>query len=155
MKQQKMSSKKNTEPGADFFKLPTDKSSSKSKVTDNEPSDDTETVNTEVELITPILTSLFGKEGAVKVGEQVLAYQKNKIATQLKIEEIRLKAGERNSKYFTTQYFQDMGMVAMVLVAIIILSWQGIIETSTTGTLMGSIIGYALGQIRERYRSKS
>ena len=106
-------------------------------------------------MVWTIIENLVGKDGLVKLGDQLLRYHQDKNATQLKRDELRLASGEKNSHYFKTQYFQDMGMVAMVLVSILLLSYLELLETSTTGTLMGSIIGYALGQFRERYRPKS
>ncbi len=45
-------------------------------------------------------------------------------------------------------------IIASLLIALSILGWNKIIDGATTGTLLGSIIGYVLGSIKDTFYNK-
>jgi len=52
-------------------------------------------------------------------------------------------------KTFLYSYLIDVFLVLILIGAVIILAVQNVIEAVTTGTLIGAIIGYALGRFRQ------
>lgn len=58
---------------------------------------------------------------------------------------LKKDAGSKNLSFWAYKFLKDFSTVLIVLVAVLILSYFDKIENATLGTLLGSIIGYALG----------
>lgn len=66
---------------------------------------------------------------------------------------VQLKFSQDQLGYFKYRYWQDIVMVGIIIGAIIVLTFCDYIEKATTGTLLGTIIGYALGRLKTRPRA--
>lgn len=102
-----------------------------------------------------LVSTLVDKDTVKELTDKIIDYKKEESKDKIKIKELNIQIGEKNSSYFKMQYWQDILMVFLVLTCIGLLGYGKLLETSTIGTLMGSVIGYALGQFRERYRPKN
>ena len=69
-----------------------------------------------------------------------------------KVEKLKIDSEnkEKDFKYLKRRYLFDILTVSIILAFITILSNWGLIEKATLGTLLGSIIGYALGRFKNR-----
>lgn len=64
---------------------------------------------------------------------------------------------ERNQKEGTGQNNERLiffGIIIALLGVLSVLGWNKVIDGATTGTLLGSIIGYVLGSIKETFYNK-
>ncbi|SNY99558.1 hypothetical protein [Flagellimonas pacifica] len=58
-----------------------------------------------------------------------------------------------NLSFWHKRFFKDSFIVFLILFAIVLLAWVDKISESTLGTLLGSVIGYAIGNSR-RFKEK-
>lgn len=66
---------------------------------------------------------------------------------QVKIKKIEAEKihGLRNLTFWKLKFLKEATIIVVILLTIIYLSYVDKIENSTVGTLLGSIIGYAVG----------
>lgn len=78
--------------------------------------------------------------------------EKVRLEKQESLEKVRLshqkEQQQKNIKHATTKYWQDIVMVVIILFAIGLLALTQNMGQATVGTLVGTIIGYALGRFR-------
>jgi len=79
--------------------------------------------------------------------EQILENQ-NKV----KIEKIQAEKtySNRNLVFWKWKFAKEFLIILIILIAVVYLSFADKIESSTIGTLLGSIIGYAIGNFNSK-----
>ncbi|MGB1269613.1 MAG: hypothetical protein ACPG45_07720 [Flavobacteriaceae bacterium] len=81
--------------------------------------------------------------------EQILENQ-NKV----KIEKIKAEKthSSRNLVFWKWKFTKEFLIILVILISVVYLSFSDKIESSTIGTLLGSIIGYAIGNFNSKER---
>lgn len=89
--------------------------------------------------ISPIINAINNKNKAQAEIEK---------AKQIEIKDIELKNLVDARKYLKFKYWQDIAMVSVIMAFIFVLSFTEGLEKQSVGTLIGAIIGYALGRLK-------
>ena len=68
-------------------------------------------------------------------------------SNKVKIEKIHAEKtqGNRNLTFWKWKFIKEFSIILIILISVVGLSFSDKIESSTIGTLFGSIIGYAIG----------
>lgn len=74
----------------------------------------------------------------------------DKFPTKVQKLEIESQNKMKDFKYLKHRYIFDIVTIFIILGCITFLSCWGMIERATLGTLLGSVIGYALGRFKNR-----
>jgi len=99
--------------------------------------------NSRIEFI-EMLTTLLNSESLHKSIDRLLTFREDKLSNDTKI-------NADNIRYSLRRYWQDILMVVIILLTIVVLSiGTTLLDKSTIGTLLGSVIGYALGRFRNK-----
>jgi hypothetical protein len=65
------------------------------------------------------------------------------------IDELKQKDNESMRNLLRTKYRIELCVLIAILITILVLSCNGLIDNCTVGTLMGTIIGYSLKDLRK------
>lgn len=114
---------------------------------DNNEEFDTSDVNRP---LIDLLTKLIENESFKEVSNNYIEYLKDRNDKNLDIQRINQTTNEKHLSHYKIEYWQDISMVTLVLTVICFLSYTGILEATVTGTLLGSVIGYALSHFRDK-----
>ena len=58
---------------------------------------------------------------------------------------------EKESNSFAyKRYYQDIILIAIILISLLVLTFFSKLEPCTIGTLLGTIVGYALGRLKKK-----
>lgn len=130
-------------------------------IIENNDAEDSDVLNERIVLFFDKLNETLSNDSVKKIIEKITefksikheaAYKELKEKNEASIK-IREKQNEHNAgarKYLTVKYWQDIFMVCVILATIGILNRYGKINESSTGTLLGAVIGYALGRFKNR-----
>ena len=61
-----------------------------------------------------------------------------------------LKANQTNLTFWKWKFSKEFFIILIILIAVLFLAFYDKIESSTVGTLLGSIIGYAIGNFNSK-----
>ena len=71
---------------------------------------------------------------------------------EIKKEKIKadLKANQTNLTFWKWKFSKEFLIILIILISVLFLAFHDKIESSTVGTLLGSIIGYAIGNFNSK-----
>lgn len=104
--------------------------------------------NEKLDVLFKGIAELANGDGFKNILELIKAHKTKNLEHAERLKDIEYKNLIDARKYLRFKYWQDIIMVSVIIIAITLMAFCDVVEKATVGTLMGAIIGYALGRFK-------